>query len=263
MAFRSRAWLFVVNNWRDSDLADIVALAEDSRYLICGFEVGEETGTPHLQCYVYFDDAKTLKRMNCYVSRAHFERATGTPQQNKVYCSKPETKPDPEDIYEEGDLPQQGVANRFLLEQTMDHPYENFHLYNQYRRSYEYLQNQEMRERDDVDRKVYLMAESDIYFIFGAYVQDCNVHDFQAYAREEAVVIPGNTLWAECFVRRWLGGNPLPVVRGYEVIYVNPQAVYLYYRNDKEKRSLRQRYHSLLDNVIDENCVIDQNNVDK
>lgn len=56
-------------------------------YYIYGEEIGEE-GTPHLQGYVRFKNARTLKVMKKALHRAHLEIAKGSPFQNYQYCSK-------------------------------------------------------------------------------------------------------------------------------------------------------------------------------
>lgn len=58
-----------------------------------GKEVGEECKTPHLQCYVYFANAKTLSAANKYIHKhckraAKIQAANGSPIQNFTYCSK-------------------------------------------------------------------------------------------------------------------------------------------------------------------------------
>lgn len=83
---RSRAWCFTLNNYTDEELARVRGV--DCKYLIIGFEEGDE-GTPHLQGYVYFDNAKSFAAAKKAVSsRAHLEEAKGNPQQNYEYCSK-------------------------------------------------------------------------------------------------------------------------------------------------------------------------------
>ena len=60
---RSRGWIIVINNFNDDDIADMMSLYEVSKadYVLTSFEVGE-SGTPHIQGYVYFSNKKTFKR---------------------------------------------------------------------------------------------------------------------------------------------------------------------------------------------------------
>jgi len=84
---RSRDWCFTLNNPRTTDEE---ALQEvDFKYLIYGREKGEQ-GTPHLQGYIYFDNArigraviKALPR-GCYVAK----RMAKNPADAIEYCKK-------------------------------------------------------------------------------------------------------------------------------------------------------------------------------
>jgi len=95
---RSRGWCFTVNNYTESDEVTAHLVCEDSLYGIVAREVGEE-GTPHLQCYVHYKDAKSFRSVKALLSRAHLEKARGTPSQNRKYCKKDE------DYVEYGDIP--------------------------------------------------------------------------------------------------------------------------------------------------------------
>lgn len=95
---RSRTWCYTLNNWTEEELTP---LREKGRYNIVGKEVGEN-GTPHLQGYIYFSTDTSLKQLKKISPRAHWERAIGTPADNKTYCSKGG------DFTEWGAIPQQG-----------------------------------------------------------------------------------------------------------------------------------------------------------
>jgi len=92
---RSRAWCFTLNNYEDADCGRIAALA--CRYVIIGKEVAPGTGTPHLQGYIYFENARSLGGVRRLLPGCHLSVARGTPDQNRVYCSK------------EGDFVEMGV----------------------------------------------------------------------------------------------------------------------------------------------------------
>lgn len=85
---QARNWTFTLNNYEG--LLDI-ALFSDCTYSIYQEEVGE-SGTPHLQGYLQFSCRKRLAFLRDLVGLegAHFEVARGTPEENKVYCSKDE-----------------------------------------------------------------------------------------------------------------------------------------------------------------------------
>lgn len=97
---RRRDYCFTINNWTDADIEELKKL-EDSdkvRYLCIGKEVGEN-GTPHLQCYVYFNNAVVFATVKKFLTRAAIFPCRGSPDQNITYCSKDG------DFYEHGDRP--------------------------------------------------------------------------------------------------------------------------------------------------------------
>lgn len=84
---RSRDWCFTLNNPRDTDEEALQEL--DFKYLVYGRETGE-SGTPHLQGYIYFSNArvgraviKALPR-GCYVAK----RMAKNPGDAIEYCKK-------------------------------------------------------------------------------------------------------------------------------------------------------------------------------
>ena len=93
-----RAFCFTINNWTEDDISFLDELS--CRYLCYGKEVGE-SGTPHLQGYVYFDNRRSVKGI-VKVLRGHVEVAKGNAEQNAAYCSKDG------DFFERGDRPCQG-----------------------------------------------------------------------------------------------------------------------------------------------------------
>lgn len=101
---RSRAWCFTINNWQtESCQADYYKqlVGDIAKYAVLGFEVGS-SGTPHIQGYIYFENARAFSAMKKLFPRAHLEPAKGTPQEASDYCKKDG------DYWECGELPQQG-----------------------------------------------------------------------------------------------------------------------------------------------------------
>jgi len=97
----SRAYCFTLNNWTQEEYDHITSGKFD--YLILGKEIAPETGTPHIQGYVYKASKITLVGIKKLLgNRAHFEVSKGSPQQNYTYCSKSK------DFIEIGVLPSQG-----------------------------------------------------------------------------------------------------------------------------------------------------------
>lgn len=86
-----RAYCFTVNNWTESDFNCLAAM--EKTYLIMGKEIAPTTGTPHLQCYVYFPFQKTVSAAIKYLHEvcprvANVEKANGDSLHNYTYCSK-------------------------------------------------------------------------------------------------------------------------------------------------------------------------------
>lgn len=84
---RSRSWIFVINNYSSEDIAKVESFAAKCVYLVYGLEVGA-SGTPHIQGYLYFKSASWFSRVKKAFPTAHLEPAKGSPEQNRVYCSK-------------------------------------------------------------------------------------------------------------------------------------------------------------------------------
>lgn len=93
---RARGYCFTLNNYSEEEEQAIKEWKV--QYLTVGREVGQ-SHTPHLQGYVYFADAKTLTALKKIQSRAHWEKAYGTPDQAALYCQKEH------DFYEIGERP--------------------------------------------------------------------------------------------------------------------------------------------------------------
>lgn len=93
-------WLFVLNNYTDDEISSLKTWFEaESSYACFGKEVGEN-GTPHLQGYFILLRKRRLTALKSDCNaRAHFEVARGSPQSNKVYCSKDG------DFWERGECP--------------------------------------------------------------------------------------------------------------------------------------------------------------
>lgn len=84
---RDRAFALVINNYIDSDISQLRAVK--TKYTVFGKEKGD-SGTPHLQCYLYFANARSFASITKAHPRAHVEVAKGNPEQNRNYCIKGE-----------------------------------------------------------------------------------------------------------------------------------------------------------------------------
>ena len=99
---RSRGWCFTLNNYTEDNVTFCQKI--DARYICFGKEVGQ-SGTKHLQGYLYFDDAKSFKAVKKILpDGCHIEYAKGDGEQNKKYCGKEG------DLFEKGDCPKSKKA---------------------------------------------------------------------------------------------------------------------------------------------------------
>lgn len=94
-----RSWCFTLNNFTEEEITSIGAIK--CKYVIYGKELGAN-GTPHLQGYICFANACSLKALKKKIPRAHLEPAKGDAASNIAYCSKEGT------VTERGERPQQG-----------------------------------------------------------------------------------------------------------------------------------------------------------
>jgi len=85
---RSRGWIITLNNYTEEELdfLKVVCTQKCTKYIL-GDEVGK-SGTPHIQGWMYFKNGVSMASLKKLSPRAHWERAKGNAEQNKVYCSK-------------------------------------------------------------------------------------------------------------------------------------------------------------------------------
>ena len=86
---QARNWCFTLNNPENGDYAFFKEFIQcNCGYGIMQFERGE-SGTKHIQGYIQLTKKNRIGWLKSHLSdRAHFEKAKGTPEQNKAYCSK-------------------------------------------------------------------------------------------------------------------------------------------------------------------------------
>lgn len=84
---RYRAWEVTINNWTEEDRLSVENCGSKEWYI--NEEIGE-SGTPHLQCAIYFASVKSFKQMKQMFPRAHLSPAKKW-LALKQYCCKTET----------------------------------------------------------------------------------------------------------------------------------------------------------------------------
>ena len=117
---RSRGWCFTINNYTELHV-DIVYAQQfepDCTYIVCGREVGE-SGTPHLQGFIYHKNKKSFAQMRDVCPSAHWEPMKGTALQASQYCKKDG------DFWEHGSIPmsqeKKGEAGAEWWKQQVEH----------------------------------------------------------------------------------------------------------------------------------------------
>lgn len=112
---RTRNYVFTVNNYDGEDEDQVYSLAHDEsvKYIVVGKEVGE-SGTPHLQGFICFNQPKSLNQVKRLFPTAHFEEKRGTFQQAADYCKKEGN------YFEAGTLPMDGVEKGLAGAEAME-----------------------------------------------------------------------------------------------------------------------------------------------
>jgi len=86
---KSRNWVLVLNNYTEEELTHIHnEFEKKSKRFIIGKEIAPTTGTPHLQMFVSYNNARSMSGMKKINGRMKIIKAKGDEYQNKVYCSK-------------------------------------------------------------------------------------------------------------------------------------------------------------------------------
>jgi hypothetical protein len=151
---KSRTYVFTLNNYNDENEQTIQNIA--CKYLIYGREIAPSTGTPHLQGYVKFDNAKYFNATkNIFPKETHIEIAKGTLEQNIKYTSK------------DGNIFEKGTRTL----STSDQAQQQAELFKKAR------ELAKQGKFDDIDDSIYIRYRSSLHAIAReAYISppDCN-----------------------------------------------------------------------------------------
>ncbi len=88
---RSRCWCFTLNNYSKEELTHLHNVFKNLCDDFAAQEETGETGTPHIQGYLYFKEAKTFNNITKLIPRAHVEKARKAIAA-KQYCLKAATR---------------------------------------------------------------------------------------------------------------------------------------------------------------------------
>lgn len=84
----SKAWCFTLNNYTDEDIKRLpIMFAKMHLHYLFAKEVGD-SGTPHLQGYIYGKVNIKMEDLKKVSSRMHLEKAKGDQESNIRYCTK-------------------------------------------------------------------------------------------------------------------------------------------------------------------------------
>lgn len=89
---RSRGWTFTANI-PEGDY-DILDKGFDAEYMVWQYEMVTHL---HIQGYVYFANARTMKSVKRAIAdwcgvEAHLEKTRGSAEQNRLYCTKEQSR---------------------------------------------------------------------------------------------------------------------------------------------------------------------------
>lgn len=249
MPIRSRAWIFVINNYTRKDIDNIMEMAlckygKKGLYFILGFEVGE-LGTPHIQGYLYFKTSpRTRKAISADIPRAHLEPAQGSPEDNIRYIVGPyrdpksgKTKEINLNVYEYGNKPSQGKASFSKVEEAMSDPKNHIHLFTQYRKAYKEIQAIEPVK--DKERDVSRVLSKNKFDVAKAIGQNVCFYDGSNYNGESVVFIAMSCevelplKWRKIedryyeMIDQWRNGFPPIIKNGYEMIRFDPNDIFV------------------------------------
>nr|QXP07628.1 MAG: replication associated protein [Arizlama virus] len=106
---RARGWAFTLNNYTPEEEAHLKSLTKGGKpaidCMICGYEVGEQKATPHIQGYIRFSNVVNRETCKKVIgsTRVHVEKQEYSAAKNWAYASK-----NGNICHKIGELPQQG-----------------------------------------------------------------------------------------------------------------------------------------------------------
>lgn len=86
-----RSWMVTINNYTQVDEEQLKGLVGtlDAKYVVYGYEVAPTTGTPHLQAWVYFSNARHMGGVKKLLPRANLLKTEAVYLPHSIgYCKK-------------------------------------------------------------------------------------------------------------------------------------------------------------------------------
>jgi len=186
---KSRGYVFTLNNYTNEEYESLRDWKQ-VHYLIAGKEVGEQ-GTPHIQGYVLWDNARHFTAMQKLLPRAHWEKAKASALANYNYSTK-----EGGEFLEIGDRPSQGA--RTDLAEVRDRiegglrvdalAMENPVLVHQYGRTLD-------RIEDIVMRRVFRTEMTEAVWIWGPTNTGKSHAAFEGFTPETHYLWPNDGKW--------------------------------------------------------------------
>lgn len=272
---RHRGWVFTWNNYpkdlftalRQENLCE--AIFGKSKYIVIGFETGD-SGTPHLQGYVEWVNARALGGLKKIHQAIHWEKRLGTSEEASRYCKKDG------DYVEYGDLgPGQGsrsdllqIKNEIMNGTKVDQILlEDPELYHKYGRTFNKIEDLAMRRkwRTEMTQGIWYYGRTGVGKSHTAFENyDPTTHYlypndngwWDGYTQQETVIIndfrgeiPYNMMlqmidkWPFSVRRR--NREPMPFTSKYVIITSSLHPADIYHnRNDEDKiEQLLRRLH--------------------
>lgn len=111
---RLRNICFTLNNYTEEEIIKIKEI--NYSFIVLGYEIGEK-GTPHIQGYIEFLNARSFKSLTkMFFKRAHLENRKGFPKQAAGYCLKGESPEVPNySVY----FDKPGINAKFFMDGTI------------------------------------------------------------------------------------------------------------------------------------------------
>lgn len=247
---QARAFCFTLNNYTDEEFFWFTERFEresdsgDMQYLLIGFEKGKK-GTPHMQGYMYFSRKESVRHLHVHhkvPKRAHIEIAKGNFEQNFKYCTKDG------DFLEYGKRPDRKTSWQ-KIEEAINNPRDNPHVYNQFRKSYKEILR---LDNKDKPKSLYIMPEKLYIKFLLTYKGQSICTSVDAYDGEDILIHPYFDLQSSSHfpVVEWFT-DTLKKRRGYEVIPINPPTVIILFKGNTQAENLNEQCSQFLTGYID------------